>query len=46
MSATLATIDPMISSGVMAVGTAAAIMIGLSLVIFSIWTAVDYLVSH
>jgi hypothetical protein len=46
MSAILATIDPMISSGVMAVGTAAAIMIGLSLVIFSIWSALDYLVSQ
>ena len=44
MSATLATIDPMISSGVMAVGTAAALMIALSLVIFTVWSALDYLV--
>lgn len=42
----IATIDPMISSGVMAVGTAAAVMIGLSLVIFGIWSALDHLVSQ
>ncbi len=44
MSNLIATIDPMISSGVLAVGTAAAIMIGLSLVIFGLWSVLDYLV--
>ena len=43
MSDIIATIDPMISSGVMAVGTAAGVMIGLSLIIFGAWSLLGYL---
>lgn len=45
MTNVITTLDPMISSGVMAVGTAAGIMIALSLVIFGIWSLFDRLFS-
>jgi len=43
MLTTLSTIDPEISEGIMAVGTAALAMLVLTTACFGTWTAIQYL---